>query len=87
MKDPFDVFKRAVFWVSSLSSRIFANKPGAVIERMSPEEREALSQLKSSELEKDRMTEFDMLTVAGNQYYVDKEFEKAKLEFDKKILK
>jgi len=84
---PIDAFKRAVFWVSSLSSRIYADKPGAVIERMSEKERDALKDLKSSDVEGQLMNDWDKYTLGGRQYDLEKHFEEAKLDFDKKVLK
>lgn len=85
-----EAFKRALFKVSSLSSHLFANRPGAVIERMSDKEREALKDLKSSDIGCDPTSErIDGLKylVETDEHYRNKEFEKDKLDFDKKILK
>ena len=87
---PIEAFKRALFYVSGLCSQRTLNKPGAVVSRLSPEAREALSQLKSSDIDggptTDRLDDLKYY-VGSDEYYRNKEFEKDKLEFDKKILK
>jgi hypothetical protein len=88
--NPIEAFKRALFYVSGLCSSRTLNKPGAVVQRLSPEAREALSQLKSSDIDGGPQAErIDELKyyVGSDEYYRNKEFEKDRLEFDKKILK
>jgi hypothetical protein len=89
MISPIDALRRALFHISSLSSRMFDKKPGAVIERMSERERTALQKLKSSDIDGGPTAERidDLKYIGSNEYYENKEFEKDKLEFDKKILK
>jgi hypothetical protein len=84
---PIEAFKRAMFRISFLSSRLFEKKPGAVIARMSEEEREALKGLKSSEIDgsKERITDLTYYSDFDG-HYEKKKFEKEMLEFDKKIL-
>lgn len=89
---PLEAFKRAMFFVSGLCSQITLNKPGAVIERLPPKAREALQQLKSSDIDgspsAERLDESDLKYYVGSdEYYRNKEYEKDRLEFDKKILK
>ena len=87
---PIEAFKRALFYVSGLCSQRTLNKPGAVVSRLSPEAREALTQLKASDIGGEGSTErIDDLKyfVGSDEYYRNKEFEKDKLEFDKKIIK
>lgn len=87
---PLEALKRALFFVSGLCSQRTLNKPGAVIERLSPEAREALKDLKSSDIDGGSQAErIDELKyyVGSDEYYRNKEFEKDKLEFDKKIIK
>jgi hypothetical protein len=90
MISPIDALRRALFYVSGVCSSITLNKPGAVIERLSSETRESLKQLKSSDIDggstAERMDELKYY-VGSDEYYQNKEFEKDKLEFDKKILK
>lgn len=85
--NPIDAFKRALFHISGLSSRIFEKKPGAVIGRMSEKERAVLKDLKSSDINGDERIENLEYYIGSEKYYQNKEFEKVKLEFDKKILK
>jgi len=87
---PIEAFKRAMFYISAVCSSITLNKPGAVVQRLSPEAREALPKLKSSDIDGSPTSErLDDLKyyVGSDEYYRNKEFEKDKLEFDKKILK
>ena len=85
--NPLDVFKRAIFWISSLSSRMYPNRPGAVIERMSEKERAALRELSSSEVQNQLLDKWDKYVLGGDTFYEKQERLKEKLEFDKKILK
>lgn len=86
---PIEAFKRAFFYVSGLCSQRTLNVPGAVVQRLSSEAREALSKLKSSDIdgssESERIDELKYY-VGSDEYYQNKEFEKDRLEFDKKIL-
>jgi hypothetical protein len=86
--NPIDAFKRAMFYVSGLCSQRTLNVPGAVVQRLNPETREALSQLKSSDIDGsvERLDDLKYF-VGSDEYYKNKELEKDKLEFDKKILK
>jgi hypothetical protein len=88
--NPIDAFKKALFYVSGICSSITLNKPGAVVQRLSPEARKALTQLKSSDIDggpkAERIDELKYY-VGSDEYYRNKEFEKDKIEFDKKILK
>lgn len=84
-----EAFKRALFYVSGLCSSITDKRPGAVVERLSGEARDALKDLKASDIGGDPQSErIDDLKyyVGSDEYYRNKEFEKDKLEFDKKIL-
>jgi len=88
--NPIEAFKRALFYVSGVCSSRTLNKPGAVIERLSPEARAALKGLKSSDIDggptAERVDELKYY-VGSDEYYRNKEFEKDRLDFDKKILK
>jgi hypothetical protein len=86
--NPLDAFKRAMFYISGLCSQRTLNKPGAIIERLSPETREELSKLKSSDIDGsiERLDDLKYY-VGSDEYYRNKEFEKDRLEFDKKIAK
>jgi hypothetical protein len=83
------VFNQIKWWVSTISSRVFPkNKPGEVIERLSPEERQQLSQLKSEEINESlRLDEYWKHVCQGDKYYYNKEVEELKESFDKKVLK
>jgi hypothetical protein len=86
--NPIEAFKRALFYVSGLCSSRTLDRPGAVVQRLSPEAREALTQLKSSDIDGSAERLDDLKYYVGSdEYYRNKEFEKDKLEFDKKILK
>jgi len=87
---PMEAFKRALFYVSGLCSSRTLNKPGAVVQRLSPEAREALQNLKSSDIDGGPTAErLDDLKyyVGSDEYYRNKEYEKDRLEFDKKLKK
>lgn len=87
---PLEALKRAMFYISGVCSSRTLNVPGAVVQRLTPEAREALGKLKSSDIDGgDKAERIDELKyyVGSNEYYENKEFEKDKLEFDKKILK
>lgn len=88
--NPLDALKRALFYVSGICSSRTLNVPGAVVQRLSPEAREALTKLKSSDIDggptAERIDELKYY-VGSDEYYRNKEFEKDKLEFDKKIVK
>lgn len=77
-----------MFYVSGLCSSRTLNKPGAVIERLSPEARDALKELKSSDIDGGPKAErLDDLKyyVGSDEYYRKKEYQKDMLEFDKKL--
>lgn len=85
---PKEAFYRAMFYISGVCSSITLNKPGAVVQRLSAEARQALSKLKSSDIDGSNERIDDLKYYVGSdEYYRNKEFEKDKLEFDKKILK
>lgn len=88
--NPIEAFKRALFYVSGLCSQRTLNVPGAVIQRLNPETREALSQLKSSDIDggpkSERIDELKYY-VGSDEWYKEQEFKKDRLEFDKKIKK
>jgi hypothetical protein len=87
---PVEAFKRALFYVSGLCSQRTLNQPGAIIGRLSVKEREAISQLKSSDIDggskSERIDDLKYL-VGSNEYYHNKEFERDRIEFDKKMKK
>jgi len=81
-------FKRALFYISSVCSSRTLNKPGAIIERLSDNDRLELRKLKSSDIDGsvERIDDLKYF-VGSDEYYRNKEFEKDCLEFDKKIAK
>lgn len=84
---PIEAFERALFYVSGLSSHIIPKNPGAVLARLSQEAREALKRLTSSDIaEHTRFKEYWRYFESDENYH-KKQFEKDKLEFDKKMLK
>jgi hypothetical protein len=85
--NPLDAFKRALFYVSGLCSSRTMNKPGAVIERLSASERQALTQLKSDEIGPTTRIDDLKYYVGSDEYYQQQEFQKERLEFDKKLKK
>ena len=87
---PIEAFKRAMFYISGVCSSRTLNQPGAVVNRLSSEARDALKELKSSDIDGGPSCErLDDLKyyIGSDEYYRNKEYEKDKLEFDKKILK
>lgn len=88
---PMEAFKRAMFFISGICSQRTLNVPGAVVNRLSTKEREALGHLKSSDIDgspgAERIDGDLKYWVGSEEYYRNKEFEKDKLEFDKKLLK
>jgi hypothetical protein len=85
---PLDAFKRAMFYISSVCSQRFINKPGVIIEHLSDDTRLELRKLKSSDIDgsSERLDDLKYF-VGSDEYYRNKEFEKDRLEFDKKIAK
>lgn len=86
---PLDALRRAMFYISGLYSGRMLNKPGAVIKKLTPETRQALQDLKSSDIDGSESSErIDDLKYYGSEaFYQNKEFEKDKLEFDKRMKK
>jgi hypothetical protein len=84
---PLAAFKQAIFYISGLCSQRTLNKPGAVIQRLSDEARQALPALKSDEIGPDAKLDELQYFVGSDQYYQRKETSKLLTEFDKKILK
>lgn len=87
---PREAFQRAMFWVSCLSSRRFDKKPGAVIESMHETDRVELRKLTIEDVNPDpnlRQDILEQLCPGDDLYYQNKQFEKDRLEFDKKIAK
>lgn len=87
MISPWEALQRAMFYISGLCSQQTLNKPGAVIQRLSSETRQALQGLKSDDIGPDKQ---DLQL----KYYIDtrgllqeEEYKKDRLDFDKKILK
>lgn len=85
--NPLDAFRRAIFYVSGLCSQRTLNKPGAVIERLSANERQALTQLKSDDINGDTRIDDLKYYVGSDEYYQQLEFKKERLEFDKRLKK
>ena len=84
---PIDAFKKAMFYISGVCSSLTLNKPGAVIERLSTESRDALKELKSSDIGPEQRIDDLKYYAASEKYYRDKEWTQDRLDFDKKILK
>lgn len=82
---PLEALGQAIFYISGLCSQQTLNKPGAIIRRLSAKAREALRQLKSSDIDESHERLDVKYCVGSDQYYQNKEFQKDKLEFDKKI--
>jgi hypothetical protein len=87
MINPIEALKRALFYISGLCSQQTLNKPGAVIQRLSPETREALQGLKSSDISSDACDLHVNYYVDTRELAREKEYQRDRLEFDKKILK
>lgn len=83
--NPLDALRRAIFFISGRYSPRTLNKPGAVVQRLSPEERQALQNLKSSDIDGGSTSERVEDLFGSEEYYQNKKFEKYKLEFDKKM--
>lgn len=86
---PYDAFKRALFYVSGVCSSITMNVPGAVINRLSSETREALKGLKSDEISSDvRVDSLELKHYVGSdEWYRQQEYKKDRFEFDRKMKK
>lgn len=90
------LYSQAMWWTGRQSADHIRNgkvgKPGELVERMSPEEREALQQLKSDDLSSDKITDQEAALAAENANYFSwkhytQMLKEAKLAFDTKILK
>jgi hypothetical protein len=88
---PLEALERAMFYISGVCSTKTLNVPGAVINRLSAEVREALSKLKSSDIDGDTTPVYDIrYWIDPHQYedtYRKPDQVKDRLDFDKKILK
>ena len=88
---PLEALERAMFFVSGLCSQRTLNVPGAVVERLSKEARDALCELKSSDVDgKTSPIEHIRYWIDPHQYepmYRKPEYVQDRLDFDKKILK
>lgn len=84
---PLDAFKRAIFYVSGVCSSRTLNKPGAVIERLSVSDRQALAELKSNDINGDTRIDDLKYYVGSEEYYQKEQIKKELLEFDKKLKK
>lgn len=83
---PIEALKAVISYVSGLSSQKILNVPGAAINKLSPTARQALQELKSSDIDGSQERHED-IKYYTNEFYEKKEWEKDRLEFDKKILK
>lgn len=82
---PYEALQRAMFYVSGLCSQRTLNKPGAVIERLTPETRDALKDLKSDEIGPDAMGLHTNYYVDTRELAKEKEYVQDRLDFDKKF--
>jgi hypothetical protein len=83
--NPIIAFKQAMFFVSGLYSSKTMNKPGAVIERLSSNARQALTQLKSDDIGNDSPIEDLKYYIMSEEYEQKQKISKELLEFDRKI--
>lgn len=81
---PLEAFGSAVSYVL-LSANNVPNVPGAVIEKLSTETRQALSELKSDDISSNVIP--DCFIFGDNEYYRKKEFVKELMAFDSKMRK
>ena len=82
---PIEVLEKAMFYISGLYSNRIKGKPGAVIEKLSDQNRSILQNLKSDEISPDVIRKEDIF--GDDAYYQNKEFQESKLEFDKRMKK
>lgn len=82
---PIEAFKRAMFYVSGLCSQRTPNQPGAIINRLPDETRDALKELKSDDIGVDAQLDDVKYFAGSDEYYQNKKFEKDRREFDKKL--
>ena len=80
-------FKQALFYVSGLCSSRTMNEPGAVIERLSQDSRQALQELKSDDIGPEVRLDDLKYFVGSDEYYQQQEFKQDRLNFDKKLKK
>lgn len=81
---PIDILSRA-FSYTLLSSRKIPNRPGAVIEKLSSEDRQVLSELKSDDISSDVVPRDQIF--GDDAHYRQKEFDKELMAFDAKMKK
>lgn len=88
MSLPLDIFLKALFKISFISSRRFENKPGAVIKSLSDKDRQILSGLSSDELVATTRQDSYWKDIAFTVEYEDNlKYKQSLVDFDKKILK
>ena len=90
--NPLAVLKRALWKITLDGGRRFENKPGAVIESINEQDREVLKTLKSSDIDgspsNEKIGEQELGIFSGFAgFYQNKEFDKDKEEFNKKLKK
>jgi len=78
-----EALSAAMFYISGLYSNKILNKPGAVIQKLSSSVRDALSNLKSSDIGPDKIMDSDIF--GTEEYYSNKKITDLKLNFDKKL--
>lgn len=79
--------KNALFYVSGLYSSRTINKPGAVIERLGQNSRQALQELKSDDIGPEVRLDDLKYFVGSDEYYQQQEYKQDRLDFDKKLKK
>lgn len=100
MKSPREIFDQlfgqAYWWTTRYHTDKIRNhevgKPGEMIERMAPEDREILKDLKAEDISDDKVTKGNVYLAAEQANYLSwdyytKMIKEAKLQFDTKILK
>jgi hypothetical protein len=83
-RNAMEVLWNAIMKISIISSRIFPNKPGAVIESMCQSDRDVLKELSSNDTSKDNVPN---IYLGDDKYYECKKISAELLEFDKKLKK
>jgi hypothetical protein len=87
MISPWEALQRAMHYITGLCSQQTLNQPGAVIQRLSPETRQALQGLKSDDIGSDKQDLQLKYYINTREQLQEEEYRKDRLNFDKKILK
>ena len=81
-----EVFQGLLVRIALFTKRQDENVPGAIVKKLSEEQRQSLSELKSDEIGSN-VLRADDYWYGDDQYYKNREIKKELLSFDKKILK